>query len=377
MKDFLKEAQTTQPIYNDAHAKELLQLRVNYNKELQRLNDRFAKLEMDLASKYMRLSQQQQTISTAQQKETTQQPQQQKMTGTVTTSGQPVNADGSPVTKESYEDILKVKEKLNETEYDTEDVDAESLQDLKDYMDAENISYIEDEDDTTLDFDEDELDDEWFDELDDLGFKKEDEDVETDDILDVEDEEDKENTDKISKDIDEKKVFYVKIKDEGKEFTGKLYKLFDGGDWRAKLVDGESDTFEKMNYDPDFDQYDIIAFLRENYDDADLISEDEFNDHVEHPVEEPEEVEEALGGNGNVLTAQDAKLREHRIETYEEFLNESKLQFSDGEEFDLSGPLRVEERKDGFYVIGEGRMIPVRSRIDGLNTINEIIAKNV
>jgi len=30
----------------------------------------------------------------------------------------------------------------------------------------------------------------------------------------------------------------------------------------------------------------------------------------------------------------------------------SKLKFNDGEEFDLSGPFRVEERYDGWYVVG-------------------------
>ena len=39
----------------------------------------------------------------------------------------------------------------------------------------------------------------------------------------------------------------------------------------------------------------------------------------------------------------------------------SILKFSDGEEFDTSGPLRKDERRDGWYVIGEGKLIPVAS----------------
>ena len=39
----------------------------------------------------------------------------------------------------------------------------------------------------------------------------------------------------------------------------------------------------------------------------------------------------------------------------------SKLRFTDGEEFDTSGPLRKEERYDGWYVIGNGYLIPVKS----------------
>ena len=216
-----------------------------------------------------------------------------------------------------------------------------------------------------------------------------------------------------------------------------------------------------MNYDPDFDQYDIIAFLRENYDDANIIDKDEFNEHVESPEEEPEELEESLNesekldkvykyymnvkistlnrsktinklflsgytgkhisynlnadtplykawkagrdrkaaeensdveesfkginGNGNILNNQDRldprveedilddedelNLKEsHHIETLDEFVNET-LKFSDGEEFDTQGKFRIEERKDGWYIIGEGKLIPVASQEEGQKLI--------
>ena len=38
----------------------------------------------------------------------------------------------------------------------------------------------------------------------------------------------------------------------------------------------------------------------------------------------------------------------------------SKLRFSDGMEFDTSGPLRKERRSDGLYIVGEGKLIPVK-----------------
>lgn len=37
----------------------------------------------------------------------------------------------------------------------------------------------------------------------------------------------------------------------------------------------------------------------------------------------------------------------------------SKLRFSDGMEFDTSGPLRKERRSDGLYIVGQGMLIPV------------------
>jgi hypothetical protein len=47
----------------------------------------------------------------------------------------------------------------------------------------------------------------------------------------------------------------------------------------------------------------------------------------------------------------------------------STLKFSDGEEFDVTGPLRLEKRYDGWYVLGNNRMIPVRDEHHGLEII--------
>lgn len=197
--------------------------------------------------------------------------------------------------EDQIQKISSMYESLNEASYNIEDVDSEELQNLKDYLDAENISYLEDEDQTEIDFDESEIDDEWKEQLDDLGFDEkefENEIPDTDDILSIEDEDEaeseevegEENITDIDDKINEDKVFYVRITDDNETFVGKIYKLFDEGDWRAKIIEGSSETFEKLNYEPDFDEFDIIAFLRENYDDAELISEDEFNDHVEESV---------------------------------------------------------------------------------------------
>lgn len=38
------------------------------------------------------------------------------------------------------------------------------------------------------------------------------------------------------------------------------------------------------------------------------------------------------------------------------------LKFSDGIEIDLSGPVRVLELHDGFYVVGEGMLKPVETK---------------
>lgn len=48
------------------------------------------------------------------------------------------------------------------------------------------------------------------------------------------------------------------------------------------------------------------------------------------------------------------------------------LRFSDGEDFDTDGELRIEARKDGLYVVGGGLMIPVDSRAEGEEVIKEL-----
>ena len=48
------------------------------------------------------------------------------------------------------------------------------------------------------------------------------------------------------------------------------------------------------------------------------------------------------------------------------------LKFSDGEEFDLSGSYRNEYRKDGWYVLGENKLIPVRNELEA----DEYISKH-
>ena len=47
----------------------------------------------------------------------------------------------------------------------------------------------------------------------------------------------------------------------------------------------------------------------------------------------------------------------------------SQLKFSDGMEFDLSGPLRVELRSDGYYVVGQNMMMAVNTFEQGQKII--------
>lgn len=45
------------------------------------------------------------------------------------------------------------------------------------------------------------------------------------------------------------------------------------------------------------------------------------------------------------------------------------LKFNDGVEFNTDGPLRIEEKYDGLYVVGKGMLIPINTREEGENMI--------
>jgi hypothetical protein len=47
------------------------------------------------------------------------------------------------------------------------------------------------------------------------------------------------------------------------------------------------------------------------------------------------------------------------------------IEFSDGVSFDTDGPLRVERRRDGYYIVGEGFLAPVESSIEGYKWIKQ------
>lgn len=53
----------------------------------------------------------------------------------------------------------------------------------------------------------------------------------------------------------------------------------------------------------------------------------------------------------------------------------STLKFSDGVEVDTSGSLRTVHLSDGWYVVGEGLLLPVEDKVEADELINELRAK--
>ena len=53
------------------------------------------------------------------------------------------------------------------------------------------------------------------------------------------------------------------------------------------------------------------------------------------------------------------------------------LHFSDGVSINTSGPLRILLLDDGFYVVGEGRLIPVDSEEEANKIIKDMKASRI
>jgi len=52
-----------------------------------------------------------------------------------------------------------------------------------------------------------------------------------------------------------------------------------------------------------------------------------------------------------------------------------RINFSDGEVFNTCGPVRAEQRKDGWYVMGKGMLIPVDNMAEAIKLVCEHKAK--
>ncbi len=50
----------------------------------------------------------------------------------------------------------------------------------------------------------------------------------------------------------------------------------------------------------------------------------------------------------------------------------TKLKFTDGMEFNTSGALRIDQRSDGFYIVGQGVLIPAKDREDAKKIIKHL-----
>jgi hypothetical protein len=73
-------------------------------------------------------------------------------------------------------------------------------------------------------------------------------------------------------------VFYVRITEDGEEFVGKIFKDSPDEDWYGLVKIGESSTFEKMSYQPEYNEADIVDFLAGTYEEVEIIDEEEFTE---------------------------------------------------------------------------------------------------
>jgi len=97
--------------------------------------------------------------------------------------------------------------------------------------------------------------------------------------------------------IDDDYLFYIKAFEGDDWFIGKIFKVSPDGDWYGIVKAGENDTFEKISYEPEQTEMDIVEFLRDNYDSIEIIDRHEYNDYVEDkPGDEPIDEEGGVSG---------------------------------------------------------------------------------
>lgn len=53
----------------------------------------------------------------------------------------------------------------------------------------------------------------------------------------------------------------------------------------------------------------------------------------------------------------------------------TRIEFSDGEYFETSGPLRIETRRDGLYVVGAGMLCACETREEADQLIRDLKAR--
>lgn len=81
--------------------------------------------------------------------------------------------------------------------------------------------------------------------------------------------------------INEDYLFYIKVFDNDDWFIGKIFKVSPDGDWYGISKAGNTDTFNKISYPTEYNEMDIVEFLRDNYDSVEIIDRHEYDDYVE------------------------------------------------------------------------------------------------
>ena len=107
-----------------------------------------------------------------------------------------------------------------------------------------------------------------------------------------EEDEEKKTEDEVSEDY----IHYIKVYEGEEWFIAKIFKIDPEDDWYGEVKAGESNNFNNISYDPDYDLIDIIHFLRDTYDSVEVIDDAEYNDYVEETP--PGELDEEGGVTG-------------------------------------------------------------------------------
>lgn len=100
----------------------------------------------------------------------------------------------------------------------------------------------------------------------------------------AEEEEEDEETEEEEEDFSDY-VFSIIIENREEEIIAKIYKNHDDDFWKVRVVKGEEEPLESMQFDPDMDKIDVIEHLAEIFDEVEELSMEDYKDLLDDKEE--------------------------------------------------------------------------------------------
>lgn len=102
-------------------------------------------------------------------------------------------------------------------------------------------------------------------------------------------------------------LIYVEVTDKDNKFVAKIFKTTPTSEWEGKIIDGTSRTFEKMKYQTEYEEDDIVNFLMDSYDEVRVLSSEEFNKYEDDMIFYNLTIEELKSKYPNALITMEEK----------------------------------------------------------------------
>lgn len=113
-------------------------------------------------------------------------------------------------------------------------------------------------------------------------------------------------------------VFHIRTEDEDGEIIAKIYKDYEEDDWTARVVKGNEDPLEDMQFSTELDRLEIIGHLADIYGEGiEIIDPDEY----ESLLDDKEDIDEAFYGIDERINTESREDFEENFSTFRDLLN--------------------------------------------------------